>query len=194
MNISPGNLYYHFKSKEKIVEALFAAFRADIEATLAAPTSAPQTPGHLAVPASRFQIDLAISLHLSRRERSSRPPSSAAEPVPHGARPQAAHGGGDAGGLRAAGGSRLTRVEIPVLAENMTLIASLLAVLRIRHASAPRPTPGAGARRGACHRVGGVSRAAAAPCSTNWPNAIDLREKTHGETEMAGFSACRQSL
>ncbi len=37
MGISPGNLYYHYHSKEKIVEDLFAAFRAEIEGTLAAP-------------------------------------------------------------------------------------------------------------------------------------------------------------
>lgn len=37
MGISPGNLYYHFHSKEKIVEGLFEAFRAEIEETLAAP-------------------------------------------------------------------------------------------------------------------------------------------------------------
>jgi AcrR family transcriptional regulator len=41
MRISPGNLYYHFRSKEKIVEALFSAFRAEIEGTLAAPQSRP---------------------------------------------------------------------------------------------------------------------------------------------------------
>ncbi len=37
MGISPGNLYYHYHSKEKIVEDLFAAFRAEIEETLTAP-------------------------------------------------------------------------------------------------------------------------------------------------------------
>ena len=37
MGISPGNLYYHYRSKEKIVDDLFAAFRAEIEDTLAAP-------------------------------------------------------------------------------------------------------------------------------------------------------------
>jgi AcrR family transcriptional regulator len=37
MGISPGNLYYHYPSKEKIVDALFADFRREIEATLAAP-------------------------------------------------------------------------------------------------------------------------------------------------------------
>jgi len=41
MRISPGNLYYHFASKEEIVAALFAAFRHDIEETLAAPKHRP---------------------------------------------------------------------------------------------------------------------------------------------------------
>lgn len=41
MGISPGNLHYHFASKEKIVEALFATFRAEIEHTLSAPQSRP---------------------------------------------------------------------------------------------------------------------------------------------------------
>ncbi len=38
MNISPGNLYYHFHSKDKIIEALFAQFKQEIEATLKAPS------------------------------------------------------------------------------------------------------------------------------------------------------------
>ena len=37
MGISPGNLYYHYHSKEAIVADLFAVFRHDIETTLAAP-------------------------------------------------------------------------------------------------------------------------------------------------------------
>jgi AcrR family transcriptional regulator len=41
LNISPGNLYYHFHSKEKIIEALFAEFRKEIEATLAPPARRP---------------------------------------------------------------------------------------------------------------------------------------------------------
>ncbi len=38
MNISPGNLYYHFHNKDEIIEAIFAAFEQEIEETLAAPT------------------------------------------------------------------------------------------------------------------------------------------------------------
>ncbi len=37
MGISPGNLYYHYHSKEQIVADLFAGFRREIETTLAAP-------------------------------------------------------------------------------------------------------------------------------------------------------------
>jgi len=34
MNISPGNLYYHFKGKEKVVEELYAQFHARVIITL----------------------------------------------------------------------------------------------------------------------------------------------------------------
>lgn len=37
MGISPGNLYYHYHSKEALVVDLFEQFRREIEATLAAP-------------------------------------------------------------------------------------------------------------------------------------------------------------
>ena len=37
MNISPGNLYYHYRTKDKILEALFADFKKEIEATLVTP-------------------------------------------------------------------------------------------------------------------------------------------------------------
>lgn len=38
LNISPGNLYYHFRNKDEIVDSLFADFEREIENTLAAPT------------------------------------------------------------------------------------------------------------------------------------------------------------
>lgn len=37
MGISPGNLYYHFHSKDEIIESLFADFEREFEETLAAP-------------------------------------------------------------------------------------------------------------------------------------------------------------
>lgn len=41
LDISPGNLYYHFHNKDEIIEALFAVFEREIEETLAAPTRRP---------------------------------------------------------------------------------------------------------------------------------------------------------
>lgn len=38
LDISPGNLYYHFHNKDEIVEAIFAEFEHELEETLAAPT------------------------------------------------------------------------------------------------------------------------------------------------------------
>ena len=38
MGISPGNLYYHFGSKDEIVNEIFAAFEREIRDTLGAPT------------------------------------------------------------------------------------------------------------------------------------------------------------
>jgi AcrR family transcriptional regulator len=41
LNISPGNLYYHFRNKDEIVNDLFAQFEREFEATLAAPARRP---------------------------------------------------------------------------------------------------------------------------------------------------------
>lgn len=38
LNISPGNLYYHFHNKDEIVESIFADFEREIEQTLGSPT------------------------------------------------------------------------------------------------------------------------------------------------------------
>ena len=37
LGISPGNLYYHFRSKDEIIETVFADFVRDIDTTLGAP-------------------------------------------------------------------------------------------------------------------------------------------------------------
>ncbi len=41
MNISPGNLYYHFHNKDEILESIFVVFEREIEETLATPTRRP---------------------------------------------------------------------------------------------------------------------------------------------------------
>ena len=41
LDISPGNLYYHFRSKDEIVNTIFAAFEREIEGVLAAPSARP---------------------------------------------------------------------------------------------------------------------------------------------------------
>ncbi|HEY5799604.1 MAG TPA: TetR/AcrR family transcriptional regulator [Burkholderiaceae bacterium] len=38
MNISPGNLYYHFRNKDDIVNSIFAQFEVEIERILAVPS------------------------------------------------------------------------------------------------------------------------------------------------------------
>ena len=38
LEISPGNLYYHFRNKDDIIEQLFGAFEARMDAALAAPS------------------------------------------------------------------------------------------------------------------------------------------------------------
>ncbi len=43
MNISPGNLYYHFHSKDEIVNALFADYEKEIESLLSAPGNRPRS-------------------------------------------------------------------------------------------------------------------------------------------------------
>jgi AcrR family transcriptional regulator len=151
MNISPGNLYYHFKSKEKIVEALFAAFRAEIEATLAAPTKrAPDAEDvwlflHLVFEAIwRYRFIYRDVNDLIARHRLVQ--SQFRLILAHKQRTAAAI----LEGLRGAGSAKLRRAEIPVLAENMTLVASYW--LSFEYAQRPRVELDAHAlARGAAH-------------------------------------------
>ena len=70
MGISPGNLYYHYHSKEQIVADLFAEFRREIETTLGCAREAPaERRGLLALSAPRVRGDLEVPFHLSRHQR-----------------------------------------------------------------------------------------------------------------------------
>ena len=40
MNISPGNLYYHFRNKDDIINCLFSDFEKEMDAMLSAPREA----------------------------------------------------------------------------------------------------------------------------------------------------------
>jgi AcrR family transcriptional regulator len=151
MRISPGNLYYHFKSKEQIVEALFAAFRQEIERTLAAPESRPSDTEdiwlflHLVFEAIwkyRFvyrdindlvsrhrQLEVQFKRILAHKQRT-------AETILEG--------------LAASGRMRASRSDIEALALNMTLIATYwLSFDYVRHPRAPED--GSALARGAYH-------------------------------------------
>ena len=125
MGISPGNLYYHYHSKDQIVADLFAEFRREIETTLAAPEK--RLPNaedcwlylHLVFEAIwkyRFVYrdinDLVARYH---RDRSAAPPHP---------RPQDAGRRADFGGLVKGGQMRATPEEIATLAQNMVLVAT----------------------------------------------------------------------
>lgn len=153
MNISPGNLYYHFKSKEKIVEALFTEFRADIESTLATPTRrAPDAEDiwlflHLVFEAIwRYRFIYRDVNDLLARHRLLQ--NQFRLVLAHKQRMATAM----LEGLLAAGAANLTRREIPALAENMVLVASYW--LSFEYAMHPRRELDSGAlARGAAHVI-----------------------------------------
>jgi AcrR family transcriptional regulator len=125
MGISPGNLYYHYHSKEAIVADLFGEFRREIESTLTAPEQ--RLPNaedcwlflHLVFEAiwkyrfiyrdvndlvARLSSDRgAVQAHLAHKIR-------VAEQI--------------LGGLVKAGQMRAEPAEIPTLAQNIVLVAS----------------------------------------------------------------------
>lgn len=151
MGISPGNLYYHFHSKDEIVETLFAAYRREIDATLAAPEAQPAHAEdvwlflHLVFEAIwkyRF-IYRDLNELLSR----SRPLEVQFKAVlDHKSRTASAI----LEGLVEAGDLRASRGEIETMAVNMTVIATYW--LSYEFARDPRaPQDGQTLARGAFH-------------------------------------------
>ncbi len=123
--ISHGNLYYHYPSKEKIVEDLFDGFCTEIERTLAAPETRPANAEdvwlffHLmfeAIFKYRFlyrDLNELLSRHRSIEQYFRRILDRQMETA-----------GTLMQGLVDAGAMRATPGEIRMLAENMTLIAT----------------------------------------------------------------------
>jgi AcrR family transcriptional regulator len=56
MNISPGNLYYHFRNKDDIVNSIFTQFEAEINKKLAFPQGRKKYSGYLDLSASDFEL------------------------------------------------------------------------------------------------------------------------------------------
>jgi AcrR family transcriptional regulator len=125
MNISPGNLYYHFRSKDEIVNTLFGEFEREIEGVLAAPSARSADVEdiwlflHLVFEAIwRYRFlyrdlnDLLsrnrlLEVHFKRLlERKVQTALALCE------------------SLVAAGGMRATRTEIPALATNMVVVTT----------------------------------------------------------------------
>jgi len=151
MGISHGNLYYHYRSKEKIVEDLFETFAADIERTLAAPERRPTHVEdvwlflHLVFEAIfryRFlyrDLNELLSRHRLIETRFKRILARKTETA-----------GRILKGLVEAGELAAGPVEIAALAENMTVIATYW--LSYEFASSPRtPLDGATLARGVFH-------------------------------------------
>jgi AcrR family transcriptional regulator len=125
VGMSHGNLYYHYPSKEKIVEDLFDEFRREIERTLAAPESRPANAEdvwlflHLmfeTILKYRFlyrDLNELLSRHRSIETTFRRILDRQMETATLLMR-----------GLVEAGAMRASEAEIRALAENMTLIAT----------------------------------------------------------------------
>jgi AcrR family transcriptional regulator len=149
MNISPGNLYYHFRSKDEIVNTLFGQFEREIEDVLAAPAARAANVEDVwlflhvlfeAIWRHRFLYrdlnDLLsrnrlLEVHFKRLlERKVETVTALCN------------------GLVAAGGMRASRTEIPTLATNMVVVATYW--LSYEYVRDPRnPQEGATLARGA---------------------------------------------
>ena len=67
MNISPGNLYYHFRNKDEIIGELYAAFEAKLAPLFTAPADrAAERRGSVVPAASAVRADVGVPLLLSR--------------------------------------------------------------------------------------------------------------------------------
>ncbi len=143
MEISPGNLYYHFHSKDEIVNALFSEYEKEIEHLLTAPGSRPATAEDI-----WFFLHLVFELIWKYRffYRDINDLLTRNRLVETHFQRILAHkiqvGTAICQGLVAAGTLRANAAEISALATNMTVIATFW--LSYEHARNPRGTPDIG--------------------------------------------------
>jgi AcrR family transcriptional regulator len=153
LNISPGNLYYHFGNKDEIVNEIFAAFEREIRETLAAPTRRTPT-----VEDTWLFLHLIFELVWKYRflyrdlndllSRNRHVETHMKEIVAHTVRTAAQL----CRGMVAAGEMKATPGEIDALAANMVIVATYW--LSYEFVREPRRTPdGAALARGAYHAM-----------------------------------------
>ena len=167
MNISPGNLYYHFGSKDEIVNEIFAAFEREIRDTLAAPTKRAPT-----VEDAWLFLHLVFELVWKYRflyrdlndllSRNRLVETHMKEIVAHSVRVAAQL----CRGMVAAGEMQATPAEIDALSGNMVVVATYW--LSYEFVRDPRRAPDANAlARGAYHVMAMV-----APCLAGQSRAL----------------------
>jgi len=143
MEISPGNLYYHFHSKDEIVSALFEEYEREIEHLLSAPGGRPATAEDI-----WFYLHLLFETIWKYRffyrdindllTRNRLVETHFQRILAH----KVQTGTAICDSLVASGMLRANRAEIEALATNMTVIATFW--LSYEHARNPRGTPDIG--------------------------------------------------
>ncbi len=153
LNISPGNLYYHFGNKDEIVNEIFAVFEREIRETLATPSRRGPT-----IEDTWLFLHLIFELVWKYRflyrdlndllSRNRHVETHMKEIIAHTVRTAAQL----CRGMVAAGEMRASPAEIDALAANMTIVATYW--LSYEFVREPRRTPdGAALARGAYHAM-----------------------------------------